>query len=84
MSYVNHNLKLDERSSYFTAFVYQFCRYRYKKLPFGAAPMGDIFQSEIDEIFKDLLHVFGIADDILFIEYDADGKDYDDTLWQVL
>ena len=42
--------------------------------------MEDMFQRKIDEIFKDLLNVFGIADDILVVGYDADGKDHDDTL----
>ena len=41
-----HNLKLDEKSSYFTMFVCQFGRYRYKQLPFGAAPAGNIFPKE--------------------------------------
>ena len=49
-----HNLKLDEKSSYFTTFPCQFGRYRYKWLPFGAALAGDIFDRKIDEIFKDI------------------------------
>ena len=39
-----HNLKLDERSSYLTRLTCQFGRYRYKRLMFGAAPAGDMFQ----------------------------------------
>ena len=35
-----HHLKLDEISSYLT-FACQFGRYRYKRLPFQAAPTGD-------------------------------------------
>ena len=58
----NHNLKLDERSSYFTTFAYQFGRYRYKRLPFGAASAGEMFQRKIDKTFKDLHGVFGITD----------------------
>ena len=80
----HHNLKLDDRSSYLTTFACQFGRYRYKRLPFGAAPAGDMFQHKIDEIFKDLPNVFGIADDILVVRYDSDGKDHDKTLWWVL
>ena len=60
-----HNLKLDDRSSYLTTFACQFGRYRYKRLPFGAAPAGDMLQHKIDEIFKDLPNVFGIVDDII-------------------
>ena len=51
-----------------------------RDLPFGAALAGDMFQRKIDEIFKDLPNVFGIADDILAVGYDDDGKDHDDTL----
>ena len=29
-------------------------------------------------------NVFGIADDILVVGYDSDGKNHDDTLWQIL
>ena len=36
------------------------------------------------EIFKDLPNVFGIADDILVVGYDSNGKDHDETLQQVL
>ena len=39
-----HTLKLDEKSSYLTILACQFGRYRYKRLPFGAAPAGDMFQ----------------------------------------
>ena len=38
-----------------------------------------MFQRQIGEIFKDLPNVFGIADDILVVVYDRDGKDHDDT-----
>ena len=57
--------------------MHQFGRYRYKRLPFGVAPTGDMFQCKIDEIFKDLPNAFGIADDILVVGYNADGKDHD-------
>ena len=60
-------------------FACQFGRYRYKRLPYGAAPTGDMFQ--IDEIFKNLPNVFGIADDILIVGYDIAGKDHDEMLW---
>ena len=43
-----------------------------------------MFQQKIDEIFKDLPNVFGIADDILVLGYDSDDKDHDDTLQKVL
>ena len=77
-----NSLKLDERSSYLTTFSCQFARYRYKRLSFGAGPTGDMFRRKIDVIFKDLLNVFGITDDILVVGYDRDGKDHDETLQQ--
>ena len=54
------------------------------RLPFEATPTGDMFQWKIDEIFNDLPNMFGIADEILTVGYDSDGKDHDETIWQVL
>ena len=79
-----HNLKLVDKSSYLTAFACQFGRYRYKRLPFGAASTADMFQHKIDEIFKDLPNVFGIVDDILVVGHDSDDKDHGKTSWWVL
>ena len=39
---------------------------------------------KIDEIFKDLPNVFGIADDILVVGYDSDGNDHYEMLCKVL
>ena len=47
------------------------------RLPFGVAPVGDMFQQKTDEILKDLPNIFGVADDILIVGYDLDGQDYD-------
>ena len=41
-----HNLKLDEKSSYLTTFACPFGWYQYKHLPFGAAPVGDMFSTK--------------------------------------
>ena len=79
-----HNLQLDTKSSYLTTFACPFGRYQYKQLPFGAAPVGDMFQHKIDEIFSNVLNVFGIVDDILVIGYDADGADHDEAAHRVL
>ena len=78
-----HNLKLDKKSLYLTTFVCQFGRYRYKCLPFMAVPVGDMFQCKIDEIFNDMPNIFGIADDILVIGYNNDGKDHDKAVYGV-
>ena len=43
-------------------------------------PAGDMFQQKINETFKALPIVFGIAVDILIVGYDADCKDHDITL----
>ena len=79
-----YNLKLDMQSSYLTTFAWQFGRYRYMHLPFWAAPVGDMFQHKIDEIFKDMPNVFEIADDILVIEYDKNGTNHDVAVYNVL
>ena len=75
-----HNLKQVKRLSYLTIFVCQFVRYRYKRLPFEAAPVGDMFQRKIDKIFKGFPNVFHVAVDILVVGNDADGRAHDDTL----
>ena len=41
-----------------------------------------MFQQKIDKILKNLPDVFGIADDILVVGYDTDGK-HDEMLQQV-
>ena len=79
-----HNLKLDKQLSYLTMFACLFSRYRYKHLPFRAAPVGNMFQWKIDEIFNDMPNVFGIVDDILEIGYDKDGTDNDEAIYKVL
>ena len=56
-------------------FACQFERYKYKRLPFGAALAGDMLQRKIDETFKYIQNIFSISDDILVAGYKADGKD---------
>ena len=79
-----HNLKLDDRLSYLTIFVFPFGQYRYKHLLFRAVPVGDMFQCKIDEIFSNMPNVFGIADDTLVIGYNEDGMDHDTAVHKVL
>ena len=64
------------RTSYLTTLLCQLGRYRLIRLPFRVAPAGGMFQQKIDEIFKDVPYVFGIADDILIVWYDADSRDH--------
>ena len=84
MSSWYHSIKLNERSSNLTTVAYPFGRFRYKRLPFEASPVGDMFQRKMDKIFKDLPNVFGIAGDNLIVGYNSDTKDYDDTMQGVL
>ena len=79
-----HNLQLDTKSSYVTTFACPFGRYRYKHLPFGTVPAGDMFQHKIDKIFNDMPNVFGITDDILVIGYNEDETDHDEAVYNVL
>ena len=65
-------------------FTYQFGRYRYKHLPFGAAPAGNMLQCKIDDIFNDMPNVFGIANDISVVGYAGDSRDHDKTVQKVL
>ena len=43
-----------------------------------------MFQRKIDETFKEVPNVFGIADNILVVWNDVNGKDHDETLQRVL
>ena len=79
-----HNLQLDTKSSYLTTFMCPCGRYQYKYLPFGAVPVGDMFQSKTKETINDMSNVIGIADDILVIGYDKDGKDHNEAVYNML
>ena len=39
-----------------------------------------MFQGKVDEIFKEFLNAFGIADDMLVVQYNRDGTGHDGTL----
>ena len=45
---------------------------------------GDMFQRKIDDEYLKTYQTFGIADDMLVVGYDSDGKDHDVTLLKVL
>ena len=79
-----HDLKRDKISSYETIFVCHFGRYSLTRLSFGVTPASDIFQKKIEEIFKGLPNVFGIADNILIVGYDAEGRDHNTTLREMM
>ena len=50
------------------------------RLPFRAAPGGNMFQKKIAELFSSILNVFSIADDILIACFDEWGIDCDEPL----
>ena len=39
--------------------------HRFKRLPFGIVVSQDIFQRKLDDIYKKISNVIGIADDIV-------------------
>ena len=79
-----HNLQLDTKSSYLTAFPCPFGRYQYKCLLFRAAPVGNMFQHKINEIFNDMPNIFGITDEILAMGYNKDGRGHDEAVYNML
>ena len=75
-----HNLNLNKKISVLNHICMSIGSYKFTRLPFGTVPAGDMFQQKINEIFKDLPNVFGIADGILMVGYDADGRDHNTIL----
>ena len=59
------HVALDHESSLLCTFNTPFGRYRFKRLPFGVKLSQDIFQRKLDEVYKDIPNVMGIADDIV-------------------
>ena len=70
-----HNLKLYKNHIIFNHISLQ---------PFGAVPAGDMFQQNIDKIFKYLSNVFVTADGILIIGYNENSHDHDTVVRQVM
>ena len=52
--------------------------------PIRSSTRGNMFQHKIDKIFNDIPNIFCIADDILVIGYNNDGKDHDEGVCKVL
>ena len=65
--------EVDKKSPYLTTLEYKLGSYRYTGLSFSMALACDMFQHKIDEILKKLPNVFGIADDILIVGYNAES-----------
>ena len=61
------HVKLDEESSYLTAFNTPFGRYRWLWIPFGINPAAEIFQRRLHQTLEDFDGIACIADDIVVI-----------------
>ena len=59
------HVELDHESSLLCTFNTPFGRYRFKRLPFGIVVSQDVFQRKLDDIYKKIPNVTGIADDII-------------------
>ena len=59
------HVALDHESSLLCTFNTPFGRYRFKRLPFGVKLSQDIFQRTLDEVYRGITNVMGIADDIV-------------------
>ena len=58
----------------------QFGRFRYNRLPFGAALADDMSERKKEKVFKVLPSVFGIVDDTLVVGYTDSGRDHDNIV----
>ena len=59
------HVELDHKSSLMCTFNTPFGPYRFKRLPFGINVSQDILQRKLDNIYKKIPNVTGIADDII-------------------
>ena len=58
------SVRLNEDSQLLTTFLTPFCRFCWRKLPFGLNVSQDIFQAKMDQIVEGLNGVTGIGDDV--------------------
>ena len=90
LSYTNraslgyHKLKLDIKWSYLATFACLFGWFGYVTVSLGAAIAGGMFQRKANKIFKDLLNVFGMTNDILAVGYYNGGDKHDKVINKVL
>ena len=59
------HVKLEEESSKLTTMITPFCRYRWKRLPFGLKVSSEIFQRKLDEALGGLEGVISVVDDVV-------------------
>ena len=60
-------IKLDEQSNLLTTFNTPFCRYRWKRMPFGTSSVPEVWKQRMQEVVEGLSGVEVIADDFLVI-----------------
>ena len=63
------HVELDHESSLLCTFNTPFGRYRFKRLPFGIVVSQDIFRRKLDDIYKNIPNVTGIANDNIEVKY---------------
>ena len=76
------HVELDHESSLLCTFNTPFGRYRFKRLPFGIVVSQDIFQRRLDDIYRNVPNVTGIADDI--IVFGSTQEEHDDAFLNIL
>ena len=69
-------IKLEEKSSYYSTFNSPFGRYRFKRLPFGIISAQDLFQQKMDEMFEDMPGVTPLIDDVIIHGTTREEHDY--------
>ena len=79
-----HDLKLEEKSSFFITFSCPFGRHSNISIPSRAVPVIYMFQKKIDGLFSGMPIVFEIANHILIAGFDKQSKNHDETLDKVL
>ena len=67
-----------------TTFNTELGRYRYTVMPFGITVTGDVFQRKLDQCFGQIDQVIVIADDIMVVGNQANHRDHDIALTNLL
>ena len=76
------HVELDHESSLMCTLNTPFGQYRFKRLPFGINVSQDILQRKLDDIYKKIPNVTGIADDI--IVFGSTEEEHDQAFVDIL
>ena len=63
------HVPLDQESSLLTTFNTSFCRYRWKRMPFGISSAPEVFQRRMHEVIEGLEGVEVVADDFVTVGF---------------